>query len=138
MVITRTIYLKTEGQADIVDLTPKVRKEVETSGLASGIVDIFVSGSTAGVTTIEYESGLLADFKNVWQRIAPAGIPYEHDSRWGDANGFSHVRASILGGSLVVPFTNKTVMLGTWQQIVLVDFDNRARNREIVLQIIGE
>ncbi len=138
MVITKNIYLKTQGQADIVVITAKVAKEVEASGVKDGIVTVFVSGSTAGITTIEYESGLIADFKNAWQRIAPTGIPYEHDSRWGDGNGFSHVRASLLGASLVIPFSNKTLALGTWQQIVLVDFDNRPRSREIVLQIMGE
>lgn len=138
MVITKKIHLKTRGQSDIVDITEKVAGEVAISGITNGTVTVFVSGSTAGVTTIEYESGLIADFKNAWQRITPLGIPYDHDRRWGDGNGFSHIRASILGCSLVVPFVGKSLLLGTWQQIVVVDFDNRPRSREIILQIMGE
>lgn len=138
MVITKNVHLKTRGQTDIVDITGKVAGEVAASGITNGTVTVFISGSTAGVTTIEYESGLVADFKNAWQRIAPLGIPYEHDARWGDGNGFSHVRASFLGCSLVVPIAGKSLLLGTWQQIVVVDFDNRPRSREIVLQIMGE
>ncbi len=138
MVVTRNIYLKTQGQTDIVDITERVVKEVAGSGVKSGTVTVFVTGSTAGVTTIECESGLLTDFKNFWEKIAPSTIRYEHDSTWGEANGFSHIRASLLGGSLVVPFSNKALTLGTWQQIVLIDFDHRPRSREIVLQIIGE
>lgn len=138
MVITKRLSLQTKGQADMVDITPGVAREVAGAGLKNGTVTVFVSGSTAGVTTIEYEPGVLTDFKNAWQRAVPNDIPYEHDARWGDGNGFSHVRASILGASLVVPITNKTLSLGTWQQIVLVDFDNRPRSREILLQIMGE
>ncbi|MBI4330486.1 MAG: YjbQ family protein [Chloroflexi bacterium] len=138
MVVTKNLYLKTQGQCDIVDITPRVAKEVSASGVKDGLVTVFVSGSTAGLTTIEYESGLIADFKSLWQRIAPAGLPYEHDGRWGDGNGFSHVRASLLGASLVVPFAGGKLALGTWQQIVLVDFDNRPRSREVVLQIMGD
>ncbi len=138
MVITKRLGLQTKGQADMVDITPRVAKEVAGTDLRNGTVTVFVSGSTAGVTTIEYEPGLVADFKNAWQRTVPAGIPYEHDARWGDGNGYSHVRASILGASLVVPIINKTLALGTWQQIVIVDFDNRPRSREVLLQIMGE
>jgi len=108
------------------------------SNINSGTVTIFVTGSTAGVTTIEFEPGLLADFKNMWEREVPTGITYHHDLRWGDGNGYSHVRASLLGASLVVPFNNKSLILGTWQQIIVVDFDNRARSRQVVLQIMGE
>ena len=97
-----------------------------------------MAGSTAGVSTIEFEPGLLSDFQDMWERNVPRNIPYQHDRAWGDGNGFSHVRASLLGSSLTVPFTNKTLALGTWQQIVVVDFDNRPRSREIVLQIMGE
>lgn len=138
MVITKRLSLQTKGQADMVDITPRVAKEIAGAGVTNGTLTIFVSGSTAGVTTIEYEPGLIADFKNAWQRTVPTGIPYEHDSRWGDGNGYSHVRASMLGASLVVPIVSKTLALGTWQQIVLVDFDNRPRSREILLQIMGE
>ena len=138
MVVTRRIGLRTKGECDLVDITPQVREEVSGSGINSGTVTIFLAGSTAGISTIEYESGLLSDFESMWDRAVPRNIPYEHDRRWGDGNGYSHVRASLLGASLVVPFTDKTVHLGTWQQIVLVDFDNRPRSREIVLQIMGE
>ena len=102
------------------------------------MVTVFVAGSTAGITTIEFESGVLADLQAMWERIVPRDIPYRHDSRWGDGNGFSHVRASLLGASLVVPFNSQRLLLGTWQQLVLVDFDNRPRQRQIVLQIMGE
>jgi len=101
-------------------------------------VTLFVAGSTAGLSTIEFESGLLSDFQDMWQRTVPQDITYRHDQRWGDGNGFSHVRASLLGASLVVPFIGKELTLGTWQQIILVDFDNRPRSRQIVLQIMGE
>jgi secondary thiamine-phosphate synthase enzyme len=138
MVITRTLSLKSNGNCDILDITDKVAREVAATKLNDGTVTVFVSGSTAGVTTIEYEPGLIADLKNAWQRVAPTGIKYEHDSRWGDGNGYSHVRASMLGASLVIPFINKTLALGTWQQVVVVDFDNRPRSREIILQILGE
>jgi secondary thiamine-phosphate synthase enzyme len=101
-------------------------------------VTVFISGSTAGISTIEYESGLVSDFEGMCERVVPRNIPYQHDRRWGDGNGYSHVRASLIGPSLVVPFTDKTLHLGTWQQIIVADFDNRARSREIVLQIMGE
>jgi len=104
----------------------------------SGTATVFVNGSTAGVSTIEFESGLLSDFKAMWKRNIPQDIPYDHDRAWGDGNGYSHVRASLLGASLVVPFNDKRLTLGTWQQIVLVDFDNRPRSRQIIVQIMGE
>jgi secondary thiamine-phosphate synthase enzyme len=138
MVVTKQISLQTKGECDIVDITPQVEREVAEAGINSGVVTLFVAGSTAGVTTIEFESGLLADFQSMWQRIVPKNIPYNHDRRWGDNNGYSHVRASLLGASLVVPFNDKRLTLGTWQQIVLVDFDNRPRSRQAILQIIGE
>ncbi|MBE0415932.1 MAG: YjbQ family protein [Dehalococcoidia bacterium] len=138
MVVTKKIGLRTMGECDLIDITPQVRKEVSSSGINSGTVTLFLAGSTAGISTIEFESGLLSDFQSMWERTVPRSIPYEHDRRWGDGNGYSHVRASLLGASLVVPFTDKTLALGTWQQIVLVDFDNRPRSREVVLQIMGE
>jgi secondary thiamine-phosphate synthase enzyme len=138
MVVTKKISLNTEGDGDIVDITPQVAEEVSQSEVDSGIVTVFVAGSTAGVTTIEFEPGLVSDLKAMWQRLVPKGIPYAHDQRWGDNNGYSHVRASLLGASLVVPFRHKRLSLGTWQQIVLVDFDNRPRTREVILQIMGE
>jgi secondary thiamine-phosphate synthase enzyme len=138
MVVTKRISLQTKGECDIVDITPQVEREVAEAGVNNGTVTVFVAGSTAGVTTIEFESGLLADFQSMWQRNAPKNIPYNHDRRWGDNNGYSHVRASLLGASLVVPFNDKRLALGTWQQIVLVDFDNRPRSRQVILQIMGE
>jgi secondary thiamine-phosphate synthase enzyme len=138
MVITETISLGTRGRTDIIDITEQVSSKVAGSGISSGIITLFVSGSTAGLTTIEYESGLVSDFKALWDRIAPENLRYEHNERWGDGNGYSHVRASLLGCSLTVPFARKNLLLGTWQQIILVDFDNRARERRIVVQVIGE
>jgi secondary thiamine-phosphate synthase enzyme len=138
MVVTKKINLSTRGECDIIDITPQVAEQVSQSGVESGLVTIFVAGSTAGVTTIEFEPGLISDLKAMWQRIAPKGIPYDHDRRWGDGNGYSHVRASLLGASLTVPVSQKGLALGTWQQIVLVDFDNRPRSREIILQIMGD
>jgi len=138
MVVTKKISLSTRGECDIIDITPQVAEQVSQSGIDSGVVTIFVAGSTAGVTTIEFEPGLISDLEGMWQRIAPKGIPYDHDRRWGDGNGYAHVRASLLGASLVVPVSNQRLTLGTWQQIVLVDFDNRPRSREITLQIMGD
>ena len=137
-VITEDITLQSKGNCDIIDITPQVAADVQESGANSGIVTLFVVGSTAGITTIEYEPNLLSDFKNMWERVMPRNIPYEHDRTWGDGNGHSHVRASALGPSLVIPFVNKRLTLGTWQQIVLVEFDNRPRSRKIAVQILGE
>ncbi|MFP3897770.1 MAG: secondary thiamine-phosphate synthase enzyme YjbQ [Dehalococcoidia bacterium] len=137
-VITRDITLQSKGNCDLIDITPQVADDVERSGVSSGIVTLFVVGSTAAVTTIEYEPNLLSDFENMWDRVAPRNIPYKHDSTWGDGNGHSHVRASMLGASLVIPFEDKKLTLGTWQQIILVDFDNRPRSRRIAIQILGE
>ena len=138
MVITKKISLQTRGECDIIDITPQVEKQIEETEINNGTVTVFIAGSTAGITTIEYESGVLADLQSMWERLVPKSIPYRHDSRWGDGNGFSHVRASLLGASLVVPFNSQRLVLGTWQQLVLVDFDNRPRQRQIVLQIMGE
>ncbi len=138
MITTSEIELRTEGNGVIVDITSRVQQILTNSKFASGIVTVFVNGSTAGVTTIEYEPGLVADFQRAWERLAPSNMPYDHNERWGDSNGFSHVRASLLGASLTVPFTDRRMALGTWQQIVLVDFDNRPRNRTVVVQVMGE
>ena len=137
MVVTEKMNIQTKGECDIIDITPDVERIMAQSGIESGTITVFISGSTAGVTTIEYEPGVVSDFRAVWDRIVPRDIQYKHDLRWGDGNGYSHVRASTLGPSLVVPFSNRALLLGTWQQIVVVDFDNRPRSREIVLQIIG-
>ncbi|MDP2920152.1 MAG: secondary thiamine-phosphate synthase enzyme YjbQ [Dehalococcoidia bacterium] len=138
MVITGEINLRTRGDGDIADITAGVEKVIMDSRLTSGIVTVFVSGSTAGVTTIEYEPGLVADFNKLWARLVPDNTPYDHDARWGDGNGYAHVRASLLGASLTIPFTDRKMALGTWQQIILVDFDNRPRQRTVVVQVMGE
>lgn len=137
-VITLGIRLETNGETDLIDITQEVAKGVNDSEISSGTVTIFVPGSTAGITTIEYESGAIRDYQEAIERIAPKDIGYHHDARWGDGNGYSHVRAALQGASLTVPFTSSKLLLGTWQQIIVVDFDNRPRSREIILQIIGE
>ena len=138
MVVTKKISLQSKGQCDIIDITPQVEQQIAETEIHNGTVTLFVSGSTAGISTIEFESGLVADFQSMWERIVPQNIPYDHDRRWGDGNGHSHVRASLLGASLVIPFNDKKLALGTWQQIVLVDFDNRPRSRQVIVQIMGE
>ncbi len=138
MVVTKKISLQTKGNCDIIDITPQVEQQIAETEVNNGTVTLFVAGSTAGISTIEFESGLLSDFKGMWERNMPRNIHYDHDRRWGDGNGYSHVRASLLGASLVVPFNDKRLTLGTWQQIVLADFDNRPRSRQIILQIMGE
>jgi len=138
MIVTKTINLKSRGETDIIDITEKVSSCLAGSKLKDGIATVFVSGSTGGLTTLEYESGLIEDLKNGFEVIAPREGEYHHNLRWHDGNGFSHVRAAMLGPSLTVPFANKRLTLGTWQQIVFIDFDNRARSRELVVQIMGE
>ncbi len=138
MVVTRRISLQTKGECDIIDITPQVEQQVAETDINNGTATLFVAGSTAGISTIEFESGVLSDFQSMWERNIPQNIPYNHDQRWGDGNGYSHVRASLLGASLVIPFNDKRLTLGTWQQIVLVDFDNRPRSRQIILQIMGD
>lgn len=132
------ITVQTRGDGDVLDLTAQVTCFVGTTGVASGIVIVAVVGSTAGITTIEYEPGLVADLRKAFERMAPSGVAYEHDSRWGDGNGHSHVRASMLGASVTLPVVQGRVVLGTWQQVVLVDFDTRPRTRRIVVQVLGE
>jgi secondary thiamine-phosphate synthase enzyme len=138
MVVTKRISLQSKGHCDIIDVTSQVEQQVAGAGINNGTVTLFITGSTAGVSTIEFESGLLSDFQDMWERNFPKNIPYNHDRAWGEGNGYSHVRASLLGASLVIPFSDKKLALGTWQQIVVVDFDNRARSRQIVLQIMGD
>ena len=137
-VVAKKVTVQTGGNCDIIDITPQVAMNVVESGVNSGTATLFVSGSTAGVTTIEYERGLLEDMRSMWDRVVPGGIGYEHNRMWGDGNGHSHVRASMLGASLTVPFVDKKLTLGTWQQIVLIDFDNRPRLRTLVLQVLGD
>lgn len=138
MIINKTIRISTKGQGDIVDITDQITTEIHHTEIKTGIVTIFVTGSTAGLTTIENENGLITDFKTMWERIIPQNIHYEHNERWNDGNGYAHVRASLLGPSLTIPLVDKRLTLGTWQQIILADFDNRSRQREIVIQIMGE
>ena len=138
MVATDTITLNTEGFTDVIDITEKVTKITGETGIHNGLVTIFCSGSTGGVTTIEFESGVISDLKKAIEKVAPSNIPYEHDKRWGDGNGFSHVRAALMKPSLTIPVVDGKLALGTWQQIVFMDFDNRGRNRRIVVQIMGE
>ena len=137
-VVTRFIEKKTAGFTDIHDLTPEVAELVRDSGINDGIVTVFVPGSTGGITTIEYEPGLKRDLPEALDKIAPMNKTYHHDATWGDGNGFAHVRAAFIGPSLTVPFSDGRLHLGTWQQIVLLDFDNRSRHRRIVVQIVGE
>jgi len=138
MVITGEISLRTQGNGDTLDITAKVQKFILDSKLMNGIVTVFVNGSTAGVTTIEFEPGVVGDFNKLWERLAPKNITYDHNERWGDGNGYAHVRASLLGASLTIPFIDRKMALGTWQQIILVDFDNRPRQRTVVVQVMGE
>jgi secondary thiamine-phosphate synthase enzyme len=123
---------------DVVDVTEGVSEAVRESGLVNGAAIIFVPGATGAVTTIEFEPGLVEDIKKALERLAPIGIDYAHDQRWGDGNGYSHIRASLLGPSLSIPFLERELMLGTWQQIVFLEMDNRPRKRKIVVQIVGE
>ena len=129
------IFVNTTGGTDIVDITSKVEREVEKSGVKDGAVTLFVPGSTGALTTIEFETGVVNDLKKAIERMAPEGITYEHNERWGDGNGYSHVRAAIFGASLHIPIVGGNLTLGTWQQIVLLDFDNRPRKRRIEVQI---
>jgi secondary thiamine-phosphate synthase enzyme len=131
------LSFKTSADTDIIDITPHVSRKVAESGLTEGQVLIFVPGSTAVVTTIEYESGVVRDFKEAIERLVPAGIPYRHDAKWGDGNGYAHVRAALLGPSLTIPLIGSRLALGTWQQIVLVDFDNEPRDRKVLITISG-
>src|SRR5262245_39859124 len=135
---TSRISVRTKGRGDTLDITSHAAREVSESGLVTGALTLFVPGSTAGITTIEFEPGAVADFARLFDEIAPAGREYRHHLRWGDDNGHSHVRAALLGPSLSVPFVEGRLTLGTWQQIVLVDFDTSPRDREVIVQIIGE
>ncbi|UCF28492.1 MAG: YjbQ family protein [Chloroflexota bacterium] len=135
---TETINLNTQGNADIQDITGQISRVVEASGIQDGVVTIFTPSSTSGLTTIEYESGCLSDLRRLFDEIIDPARHYAHNARWGDGNGHSHVRAALLGASFSVPFVNRRLTLGTWQQIIFIDFDNRQRRRELVVQIMGE
>ena len=137
-ICTTKLTQKTQGFCDIIDITAKVRDVIEKEKIQRGQATLFVSGSTAALTTIENESGLVQDLKEFVEKLIPSNRRYHHDARWGDDNGFSHLRASLFGPSLAVPIENGRPLLGTWQQVVLLDFDNRPRTREITVQLIGE
>ena len=131
------ISFNTSSRTDIINITPEVEDKVLSSKIINGNLLLFISGSTAALTTIEYESGVVNDLRSAIERMAPQDIHYEHDRRWGDGNGYSHVRAALVGASLHIPIRDGRMLLGTWQQIVLLDFDNRPRKREIQVQISG-
>lgn len=135
---TLSIELSTRGNADIQDITDAVAESIARSGIINGIVTIFSPSSTSALTTIEYEAGCISDLRRLFDEIVDPRRDYAHNARWGDGNGHSHVRAALLKGSLTVPFVNGRMTLGTWQQIIFVDFDNRSRRRELVVQVIGE
>ena len=138
MIVNRNIRLDTRGNGQILDITDEVEQEVRDSDLRNGIVTLFTPSSTSALTTIEYESGAVHDLQQLFDRIVPPDIDYRHNLRWGDGNGHSHVRHALLGASLTIPFVDGRMTLGTWQQIVFVDFDVRARSRSLVVQIMGE
>lgn len=138
MVTTQAVDVRTSGQGDVHDLTAAVARSVSSARLSSGIVTVFVTGSTAGITTIEYEPGAVSDLDKAFERIAPRRGEYAHHLRWGDDNGSSHVRAAMLGPSVSVPVVGGRLALGTWQQVVLVEFDVGPRDRHVILQLIGD
>ena len=138
MIKTLSISLNTRGNADVHDITNQVAGLVADSGLKDGTVTVFCPSSTSGLTTIEYESGALSDLRRLFDEIIPQNREYAHNARWHDGNGHSHVRAALLGPSLTIPLVNGELTLGTWQQVIYVDFDNRPRQRQLVVQIIGE
>jgi len=136
-VITKELSFQTRGEVEIIDLTSKINEKLKEAGVSDGIVTVFVPGATAAITTIEYETGLLKDLPAALERLFPKDIWYEHERRWHDGNGHSHVRAAFLGPGLTVPFKNKRMLLGTWQQVVFVELDNKPRARKVILQILG-
>jgi secondary thiamine-phosphate synthase enzyme len=135
---TIPVQLNTRGNADILDITEQVQAAVQQSGLENGIVTVFAPSATSALTTLEYEAGAISDLRRLFDEIADPANHYAHNARWGDGNGHSHLRAALLGPSLTVPFVQTHLTLGTWQQIVYIDFDNRSRHRELVVQIMGE
>ena len=135
---TKKFTEKTAGFCDIIDITGKIHEHIEQAKIRQGLINVFVSGSTAAVTTIEHEPGLIEDLKEFVEKLIPSNRKYHHDDRWGDDNGFSHLRASLFGPSVSIPIEDGRPLLGTWQQVILLDFDNRPRTREITVQLIGE
>jgi secondary thiamine-phosphate synthase enzyme len=134
---TKEIQISSQGLTDIIDITGRVERILEGSGIRDGLITVSVPGSTAAITTIEYEPGLVSDLKRAFEKLAPAGDTYAHDQAWGDGNGFSHVRAAMTGAARSFPVSEGKMLLGTWQQIVLIDFDNRPRRRAVIVQVMG-
>ncbi|MFO7914674.1 MAG: secondary thiamine-phosphate synthase enzyme YjbQ [Candidatus Krumholzibacteriales bacterium] len=137
-VLNETISFSTDGDGTVRDITQQVENILEGSGIGEGQVSVFIPGSTAAVTTVEYEPGLIIDLPEFFEKIIPSGVSYHHDKTWGDGNGFSHVRAALVGPSLTLPVQEGKLVRGTWQQIVFLDFDNRARNRTVHVTVLGE
>lgn len=137
-VYTARIELSTRGDSEIIDITHRLQEELARLPVKNGIITVFVPGSTGGIVTLEYEPGLIGDLQDAFERLAPKNMAYRHDRAWGDGNGHSHVRASLVGPSLTVPFVEGRMTLGIWQQVAFVDFDNRPRRRSLVVQVIGE
>ncbi|MBN1493953.1 MAG: YjbQ family protein [Candidatus Omnitrophica bacterium] len=135
---TSLLTFHTKGRTDVVDITDEIAERMRETNMQEGSVLIFASGSTCGITTIEYEPGLVADIKEFFERVVPEAITYKHDERWHDGNGHSHIRSSLLKNSLTIPFLKGELLLGTWQQVIFIEFDNKARNRKIYLQFTGE
>ena len=138
MVKTKRIKLETKGRDHVINITGEVEQAVSASKIKNGIVTVFVYGSTASVSTVEYEPGLIKDIKNIDEKLVPSNVSYNHDETWGDANGYAHLRATLIGPSLTVPIEKGTMTLGTWQQIIVIDHDNRPRSREVIVQVMGE
>ena len=138
MVKTERLKLKTKGRDHVINITGEVSQALATSKVKNGLVTVFIFGSTASVTTVEYEPGLVADIKTIDEQLVPSSVSYAHDETWGDANGYAHLRASLYGPSLSVPVEKGVMTLGTWQQIIVIDHDNRPRTREVIIQIMGE
>lgn len=137
-VYSDSISFESNGRTDIIDITDKIQEIVKLSGMKTGVATVFVPGSTGGLSSIEYEDGALQDLQEAVERMAPRDIHYHHDARWGDGNGYSHVRAALLGPSLSVPFERGELQRGTWQQLVFIDFDNRPRQRQLIVKVLGE
>jgi secondary thiamine-phosphate synthase enzyme len=137
-IITHRINIRTKGAGDLLDITGHMVEALKATGFQTGQVTVFNIGSTAAITTFEYEPGMIKDMQELYEKIVPSDRHYHHDDTWGDANGFSHLRAALQGPSLIIPFENGKLLLGTWQQVVLAEFDNKPRHRKLVIQIIGE
>lgn len=137
-ICTDQLSIRTKGFTDIIDITPGIKKFVENNNLIEGQILIFINGSTAAISTVEYEPGLLQDIPEILDKIAPMNTSYHHDNTWHDGNGYAHIRSTLMGSSFTVPVIDSRLVLGTWQQIVLLDFDNGPRNRSVTMQFIGE